>query len=217
MKMSPECNRCLDEVLRSRRSIRSFRAEIPPKEMVKEILMAGILALYAAMATDKGFRSFVVVARDSAVTARVTDLMKKHAAMASHHLNDEMQRNPDLENKAHRFAKRLNAVSKEGIPAIGTAPYYLVVAEPKGFPPVGLQSLAHCLENMWLKATSLGLGFQLISMTAEMAQDKDFCDLLGIPFGEFELNGCALGYPAVEPGASSRPNVDEVTRWIDGA
>ncbi|MGD0953085.1 MAG: hypothetical protein ABR985_11955 [Methanotrichaceae archaeon] len=35
----------------------------------------------------------------------------------------------------------------------------MVVAERKSFPPVEQQSLAHCLQNMWLKATALGLGF----------------------------------------------------------
>lgn len=213
-KISPECSRYLDEVLESRRSIRAFKPEIPSEEAVKEVLKAGILAPYASMAADKDVRRFVVISRDSPATPRIAELVRKRAAATYQRLNDEMQRKPELKDKAHRFAKRLEAVSKEGIPAIGTAPYYVVVAERRGFPPVGQQSLAHCLENMWLKATSLGLGFQLISITAEMALDKDFCDLLGIPFGEFELNGCALGYPAIEPAPASRPEVDEVTRWI---
>ncbi len=46
---------------------------------------------------------------------------------------------------------------------IGSAPYFIVGAEKKGFPAVEQQFLAHCLENMWLKATALGLGFQLVS------------------------------------------------------
>lgn len=203
-------------MLESRRSIRSFKPEIPSKEAVKEVLRAGILAPYAAMAADKDFRRFVVVSRDSPVTSRIAELVRKRAAAVYQRLSDEMQRNPELKDKTQRFAKRLETVSKDGIPAIGTAPYYVVVAERKGYPPVGQQSLAHCLENMWLKATSLGLGFQLLSITAEMALDKDFCDLLRIPFGEFELNGCALGYPAIEPTPALRPDVDEVTRWIEG-
>jgi nitroreductase len=213
-RISPECSRYLDEVLESRRSIRSFKPEIPSREAVKEVLKAGILAPYAAMAVDRDFRRFAVVSRDSQATPKIAELVRERAAAVHRRLSDEMQRNPELKDKAHRFAKRLEAISKEGIPAIGTAPYYVVVAERRGFPPVGQQSLAHCLENMWLKATSLGLGFQLISITAEMALDKEFCDLLGIPSREFELNGCALGYPAVEPAPVSRPDVDVVTRWI---
>ena len=213
-KISLECSRYLDEVLESRRSIRSFKPEIPSKEIVKEILRAGILAPYASMASDKDFRRFVVVSRDSPITPKIAVLVRMRAAAVYQRINDEMQRNAELKEKAQRFAKRLDTVSKEGIPAIGTAPYFVVVAERRGFPPVAQQSLAHCLQNMWLKATSMGLGFQLISITAELAHDKDFCDLLGIPFGEFELNGCALGYPAVEPASAARPEVDEVTQWV---
>ena len=68
-------------------------------------------------------------------------------------------------------------IKKRGVvPGIGTAPYYIVVAERKGYPPVELQSLAHCLENMWLKATALELGFQIVSITSEMAQNPEFCN-----------------------------------------
>ena len=54
------------------------------------------------------------------------------------------------------------------------------------------------MENMWLKATALGLGFQLVSVTSQMSPDPEFCGVLGIPAGEWELMGCAIGYPADE-------------------
>ena len=98
-----------------------------------------------------------------------------------------MQRNAELKDMAQRFAKRLEVVSKEGVPAIGAAPYCVVVAERRGYTPMAQQSLAHCLQNMWLKATSMGLGFQLISITTEMAHDKDFCDSLGFPLASSSL------------------------------
>ena len=78
----------------------------------------------------------------------------------------------------------------------GTAPFYIVVAEKKGFPPVEQQSLAHCMENMWLKATALGLGFQIVSATAQMADNPKFCRILGLESGKWALMGCAVGYPA---------------------
>lgn len=53
------------------------------------------------------------------------------------------------------------------VPGVGPAPEFIVVAEKKGFPEVEQQSLAHCLENMWLKANALDLGFQLVSSTAK--------------------------------------------------
>ena len=127
-----------------------------------------------------------------------------------------MEKNPALGKSAGSFAQRLDAIRKMGrVPGIGTAPYYLIVAERKGYPPVELQSLAHCMENMWLKATALDLGFQLVSITSQMSANPAFCKILGIPAGEWELMGCAIGYPQDELSPSIRPPVEDVTRWLD--
>jgi len=126
-----------------------------------------------------------------------------------------MQKDPSLRAKAAGFVRRLSMVQEAGyIPGIGTAPFYIVLAERRGYPPAELQSLAHCLENMWLKATALGLGFQLVSVTSGMSSDAAFCAILGLPPGEWELMGCAVGYPADELSPSIRPPVDDVTTWL---
>lgn len=216
LKPSQECNRMLDEILSSRRSIRSFRDEAPSRELIKDVLRAGLLAPYAGAAVSgDDFRRFVVIKRGSPAMAKAAELIQRHVRGVSERLNQEMERNPDLKMSAHRFAKRLEAISREGVTGVGTAPYYIVVAERRGFPPVEQQSLAHSLENMWLKATALGLGFHLVSATAEMGDDKEFCELLDLQYGQFELNGCAIGYPAVELPLASRTDIDQVTRWID--
>jgi nitroreductase len=98
------------------------------------------------------------------------------------------------------------------ISIVSFTPDYLL---RKGFPPVEQQSLAHCLENMWLKATALELGFQLVSITSQMSGNAEFCNILGIPTGEWELMGCAVGYPADELSPSIRPPVEDVTRWLE--
>ena len=80
-----------------------------------------------------------------------------------------MERNPALKSRAATFAARLEYIRKAGVvPGVETAPYFIVVAERRGFPEIEQQSLAYCLENMWLKATVLNLGFQLVSATSGM-------------------------------------------------
>ena len=101
------------------------------------------------------------------------------------------------------------------MPNVGKAPYYIVVAEQKGIPPVEQHSLAHCMQNMWLKTTALDLGFQLLSIMAQMAEDREFCGLLNIPFGQFALDGCLIGYSDMIPPPAKRPCANEVTKWID--
>ena len=97
---------------------------------------------------------------------------------------------------------------------LGDAPYFLVVGERKGTPAAEQQALAHCLQNMWLKATALELGFHLVSATALMSEDASFCELLGVPFREYELNGCALGVPRAAPPPRRRPNLADTTSWL---
>jgi nitroreductase len=207
----------IDSVIKSRRSIRSFTSEIPPKEFIEQIIESGLAAPHAAQAVEgqRHFRRFFVVMKESKSVLLIKEMMMKRAAIKLDELRRQLEATPELFQKSAPFLKRLEFVSKNGIPAVGAAPYYIVVAEKKGIPPVEQQSLAHCLQNMWLKATDLGLGFQLVSMTAEMGKDKDFCDLLHIPFGEFELNGCALGYPKDIPPERKNPSPEEVTEWFE--
>ena len=81
--------------------------------------------------------------------------------------------------------------------------------------PVQQQSLAHALENMWLMATALGLGMHLVSATATMGDDPTFCKLLGLPVGEFALNGCAVGVPAQPLEMRRTPDAAAATTWLD--
>jgi len=212
-----ECKNVFDKILKTRRSIRFFKDEMPPKELIEEIIEAGLFAPYAAQAVgdEQYFRKFFVISKNSPEMKEIVNVAKNKVKVMSKGLKTQMEKNPYLKEKAASFLKRLELFADKGVLGIGTAPYYIVVAEKKGFPPVEQQSLAHCLENMWLKATSLNLGLHLVSATAQMAEDEDFCKILGIKPGEYELNGCAIGYPKEFPQEASRPSVREVTKWIE--
>jgi nitroreductase len=209
----------LDQILADRRSYRMFTSDIPKEDDIRRIIHAGLLAPYAAAAIGGSkdyFRRFFVMKKGSQSLNAAIPLIMNQVNVMAQGLEKEMETNPALRQKAVTFVKRLDMIKKAGrMPGVGNAPYYLVVAERKGFPPVELQSLAHCLENMWLKATALELGFQLVSITSQMSGNAEFCKILGIPTGEWELMGCAVGYPADELSPSIRPPVDDVTRWLE--
>jgi nitroreductase len=209
-----ENNQALDEIIAARRSIRSFKRDSPPREMIEAILQAGLLAPFAGLAVGSGkdYRYFVVIPRDSRVSAGVAEIINRQMALAFDRLRQRMQQDSSFAQQGKAFAKRMEMVAEHGLP-IGDAPYYIVVAERKGFPPAEAQSLAHCLQNMWLKTTALGLGLQLISATAEMSDNVDFCELLRIPFGEFRLDGCLIGYPDQSPAPIERPRLVDVMTW----
>jgi nitroreductase len=216
--ISVQKNVCLDQILAERRSHRMFRPEFCSDDEIRRILHAGLLAPFAAAAVGNShdyFRRFFVMRRGSeSMNAAIPLVMRQVQKMAAD-LEDGMQKNPALRASAAGFVRRLALMQEKGfVPGIGTAPYYIVVAERRGFPPVELQSLAHCLENMWLKATALDLGFQIVSVTSRMSGDPAFCAILGLPVGEWELMGCAVGYPADELSPSIRPPVEDVTVWL---
>jgi nitroreductase len=208
----------LDQVLAERRSHRMFRPEFCSEEDIRRILHAGLLAPFAAAAVGNShdyFRRFFVIRRGSESMNAAIPLVMRQVQKMEADLETVMQKDPALRASAAGFIRRLAMFRDKGVvPGIGTAPYYIVVAERRGFPPVELQSLAHCLENMWLKATALGLGFQIVSVTSQMSPDPAFCAILGLPAGSWELMGCAVGFPADELSPSIRPPVEDVTVWL---
>jgi nitroreductase len=210
-----EQNRVLDHIIESRHTIRKFKDEAPPKEMIEKILRAGMLAPYTQIVTTReDFRRFVVIPKESEATAKAAALLRKRATALYGELKDKMQRDDFYKNNGLKYLGRLESVGPKGMPLLGNAPYYIVVADQKVVLDKSGLALAHCLQNMWLKATALGLGFQLLTLTEEMTDSREFSELIGIPFGEYVLDGCLVGYPDAPPVPSKRPPLDEMTRWI---
>ncbi len=217
-EIADQRNRFIDQVLAERRSYRVFRAVFPDEDDIRRILHAGLLAPFAAATVGSQkdyFRRFFVIKNGSAALKSVMPRAMAAVDRMAEELDAAMKADPAIRAAGAPFADRLARIRKLGfVPGIGNAPYYIVVAEKKGYPPVQLQSLAHVMENMWLKATALDLGFHLVSVTSEMASDEEFCTILGIRPGEWELMGCAVGYPEDELSPSIRPPVEDLTRWL---
>jgi nitroreductase len=198
----------LDEIIIARRTVRSFAPAAPAEDLVKAILRAGLHAPYAALALpgDAEARRFIVVDGGSETWRRVRSIVRKRANRL---LRMTPLLNVFLRKKIGKaFRKRLQS------DLLGAAPCYIFVVEPKGFPPAARQSIAHCLQNMWLKATELGLGFRLVSIFESMGKDRELCGLLAIARGKFAINCCAIGFPAQKQGPSERQDLDELTTWI---
>ena len=193
------------QVINERRSVRSFSDEVPARQALEQILAAGLAAPYAAaMAPGAALdRRFFVLAQGSKALAAAAAAIQAHAtaALAAGTLPPPLR-------------ARLEPVAQGHILGVGTAPYYVVIAERGSMMPVQQQSLAHALKNMWLMATALGLGMHLVSVTTTMADDPAFCGILGIPVAEYALNGCAIGVPAQTPEVRSLSEVASVSTWL---
>ena len=212
-----DCNNIFDEIIKSRHSTRVFKDEFPSKENIEDILNAGMLAPYAAQAVgdNEDFRRFFVFKNDGKSIDIAGDLMGKKALEGLNHFKNMVVEKPFLKIKVQPFMEKLQMIVDNGVLGVGTAPYFVVVAELRGVPPVEQESIAHCLENMWLKATELELGFGLVSLTSQMAEDEAFITLLDIPKGKYALNGCAIGYPAKQSHTTLRPDSKKATKWLN--
>ncbi len=215
-KFSPEANAVLDEIIAARRTIRAFAPDAPPREDIERLIRAGLQAPYAALAVAgrQDFRRFIVFTRGTPAMAEAGRLIQRTVRRRLEDAARARGRAPVPADPDFTFMDRMKEVAENGLPSLQTAPYYIVLAEYEGIPQAAHQSLAHTLENMWLKAAALGLAFQLISVTASLAGDPDFVKLLGLPPGEFVLDGCAVGYPAADPPPVRRPEMGAATRWL---
>ena len=64
---------------------------------------------------------------------------------------------------------------------------------------LGILSLGCVMENMWLMAQSLGIGFQILSALSADAVGKEIRRILSVP-GNLKIAFAArLGYPLSEP------------------
>jgi nitroreductase len=200
----------LDVIIRARRSVRAFSLTPPSQEAIEAIIQAGLLAPFGALAVagNPDFRKVFVIRNSSAAMEAAADILKNRMAKLADELEKKVGPVPFVEN--------LKRIGQQGVPGVGNAPYFVVVGERKGMPPIASQSLSYCLHNMWLKATSLGIGLQLVSATMQMDSDPDFCRLLGIPVGEYALDGCALGYPAdnYQPPSVEYPTLANSVSWL---
>ena len=73
---------------------------------------------------------------------------------------------------------------------------------------LGIISLGCVMENMWLMAQSLGIGFHIISDFGESPVEGETKRILNIPGYIKVAFGCRVGYPLSEPGKRLRVRRD---------
>jgi nitroreductase len=217
MASQQEKNDVLDEIIINRRSIRRFKPDGMPKEMVEQVIKAGFAAPFAR-ATEfplQQMRKFVVIKKESAAHGVVKKMIMANAGKNLKKLKMASFFSPKLKKKAKLLVERLTRVSEKGLPSVEAAPYFIVIAERKGIPASQKQSMAHAMENMWLKATALGLGLQLVTATGMLSGNKEFMATIGLNDGEYEIDACVIGYPDETPAKRDEIDIKEYTKWLE--
>jgi len=209
-KITHQHSAAFDEIIRERHSVRAFSSTSPCREDVEAIIQAGLLAPFGAFAVtgQSDFRKIFIISNSTTEMETAANILKNRIAVQAIELEKKVGSLP--------FVHNLKRIGEQGVPGVGNAPYYVVIGERKGIPTVAAQSLCFCLENMWLKATTLGIGLQLVSATMLMDSDPEFCRFLNIPVGEYALDGFALGIPAddYQPHPVKYPILEESVSWL---
>jgi nitroreductase len=179
----------LDEVIKSRRSIRRYKDQPVSVDLVREVLEAGTWAPSAKNGQQWRFTVLTGEAKRA-----LTDLFRRK-----------------LEVLSGKITRRNIGSSFSSCRIMEEAPVLIVVwnAGEMGW-ETEIHSVAAAVQNMLLKAHALGLGTCWIGdiFYASYALKKH----LGKPW---KLTAAvALGWPAEEPKPRPRKSVDEVTEFL---
>lgn len=200
-----------DRILDARWTCRSFEDTVPDQADIEAVIHAGIIAPFPFICEKDvtPFRHFFVMKKGDPRLAVIDRLIKEQAALDLAALREEAKTDPFMKENSAKVDKLYSGVVQNGATVFPDPPCMIVLAEWRGARRAERQSLAHMVQNMWLKATVLNLDFNLISFIESMVDNQEFCDLFGLPVGRYGFHGVVLGYHRGSP-RNADPATSEV-------
>lgn len=207
------------EVIKQRRSIRKYKADPIPAEMVEQIVEA---AQWAPSTDNAQPWRFVVVQQPEIIeqlgivagTGYFTRLRIQQFVAGQ--LQKRFQDVPP--EKREQVFKKLTSGFLSGY--LGTAPLVIVVCGDKRVACAMVYDCCAALENICLAAHALGLGATWTqALTTDIRDERRTKAILGIPEEWKVLSAVSIGYPAENPGPRPRKPLEDVTyyeRWGQG-
>lgn len=214
MSQQNEKSQILQEIIKTRRSVRKFSDVRPTHQQIEKVILMGLDSPFAGASVgesageNKDFRRFFVISKDSDAYKNLEIVVDKHLRAAVKKINSIPAKLMGVSKKLSKLSERLKGAK------LPDAPFIIIIAELNGVPSVAPQALAHVAENMWLMATAEGLGFQLLSMFETMKKNGELCKMLGIEQGAYSLLGCAIGVPKEKSESVDRVDPKAITKWL---
>ena len=185
------------KLVKTRRSIRSFKTDLIPDEYVERIIEA---ARWAPSGANSQPWEFIVV-KDKGIKDRIVDIVNEHSEYSR---KVELTREEDL-----RFPGVSGPVQE---PGYKNAPVFIILCgDPRtkeAYPLLTLltrgdshftSGLSSAFLYMALAATTLGLGSQWVSATGNPFVKCLLRELLAVPEKLEIYDMLVLGYPASQP------------------
>jgi nitroreductase len=206
-------NNVCDDILKARHTIRAFSHVPPSNEVIEKIVQAGLVAPFAAIpaAGRTDFRKVFIISTGSQMMADISAVVKARLPEFASELEEKYGTHPFVLS-----VKQACSVSFQRI--LGNAPYLIIALERKGLPAIASESLSYYMHNMWIRATSLKVGFRLLAIFSQLklGNDKEFCSLLNVNKDEFAVSAGSLGYVAddyVQPQVNY-PDYESNVKWF---
>jgi nitroreductase len=205
-----------EELLVSRRSVRRFRSDAPPDDLVQRLLE---LAISAPSASNKQPWRFLVVARRALIDELAAAVREKVDHIARHIPEDSQPAFRAYGEYFTRFehAPRVIVPIFRGHRVLSNLVATTLdegsrVAIDAMERDSGLVGTSLALMNLLLAAHSLGLGAS--AMTGPLVAVERLRELLRVPASWGIVAFVALGYPAEDPRPTDRKDVEKVVRWL---
>jgi nitroreductase len=189
----------LNEVFKNiygRRSVRAYRQDAVPDDIIKELIRAGS---FAPSAMNEQPWKFVVI-KDKDLIKRLSDKAKELWIDQSRSSN-----NPDILRLA-------NMMSNPDFNIFYNAPMLVMIfADPNAFSPQIDCALA--AQNMMLAARSLGIDSCWIGLAMPLGKVRKILSKIGVPADHRIMASLIFGYPEkMEKGPDRRKDI--ILKWI---
>jgi nitroreductase len=209
----------IEDLIRSRRSIRSFRADAPPRAVIEKLIEVASLAPSAS--NKQPWRFFVTDER--ATIERMAQAVQVSVDRVAAHVDarfmDAFRAYGDYFVRFRDAPVVVVPVFKEMVVLSHLVDDGTQADDVENIRALefnsGLISTSLALQNLMLYAHSLGLGSS--SMTGPLLAAPALKEILGVPPAWRIAAIVPVGYPAEAPAPTPRKSVEDVIRWIPEA
>lgn len=207
----------LHDLMQTRRSVRRFRPDAPPRAVIEAILAS---AVTAPSASNKQPWRFIVVERRETIAgmaASVRSAIDRIAAAIEPAFEASFRAYGDYFTRFEHapvvivpIFRPLTILSNLTGERLGEDDRGRILAMERDS---GLIGTSLALQNLLLAAHAAGLGAS--GMTGPLVAADGIREWLAVPASWHPVALVPIGYPAEAPPATERKSVDHVTRWID--
>ena len=206
----------LHDLMRSRRSVRRFRPDMPERALIESILASAVTAPSAS--NKQPWRFLVVENRDAILrmAAAVREAVDRIAVAVEPQFEAAFRSYGDYFTRFElaplvivALSQPLTLLTTLTGPRLTDDDRRRVVAMERDS---GLIGTSMAMQNLLLAAHAAGLGAS--GMTGPLVAADAIREILHIPPAWHIAALVPIGYPCEEPMPTERKSVDHVTRWV---